>query len=273
VSFDPAATVDADWFVRERLVPRLGQEPLPDGSPPIVVIATDGELYGHHQPMRDHFLARLVGRAAPADLPYATPALANAVEEAAASGLAEAQLRDGTSWSCHHGIARWGSICECVPDGAWKGPLRAALDRLAGGIDAATEHLARGLPGRPDPWAARDASVDLVLGLETSANFATGWLAPTASAADRLTFAAVMEAQRWRLAMFASCGWFWDEPARIETAGTLRAAVRAARLIDGLAATDLERRLVDDLHLVAADGIGLLDAALAAVGAPLATPN
>ena len=44
-----------------------------------------------------------------------------------------------------------------------------------------------------------------------------------------------MEAQRWRLAMFASDGWFWDDPARPETAGVLRAAARAARLIDGLA--------------------------------------
>ena len=128
----------------------------------------------------------------------------------------------------------------------------------------------RGLPGRPDPWAARDASVDLLIGIETDVSFATRWLAPAATAADRVTFARVMEAQRWRLAMFASCGWFWDEPARIETAGALRAAVRAARLMDGVAGTDLERRLVADLHLVAADGIGILDTALAAVGAPLA---
>ena len=82
-----------------------------------------------------------------------------------------------------------------------------------------------------------------------------------------------MEAQRWRLAMFASCGWFWDEPARIETAGALRAAMRAARLIDGLAGTDLEQRLVADLALVSADGIGLLDAALAAVGCGRPAPT
>jgi hypothetical protein len=267
VSFEPAATVDADWFVRDRLLPRLSQEPLPGEAPPLVVIATDGELYGHHQPLRDHFLSRLVGRTAPRDLPYATPTLGGAVERAAAAGLPLGRLRDRTSWSCHHGIARWGASCECVPDGAWKGPLRSALDRLAGGVDAATEQLLRSMPGQPDAWAARDASVDLLLGLETVGSFADRWLAPAASAADRATFTAVMEAQRWRLAMFASCGWFWDEPARIETAGALRAAVRAARLMDGLAGTDLERRLVADLALVSADGIGLLDTALAAVGA------
>jgi hypothetical protein len=267
VSFDPAATVDADWFVRDRLLPRLHQEPLPGDAPPLVVIATDGELYGHHQPMRDHFLARLVGRTAPGDLPYETPTLMGAIERAVAGGLPLGRLRDRTSWSCHHGIARWGASCECVPDGAWKGPLRSALDRLAGGVDAATEQLLRVLPGRPDPWAAREASVDVVLGVDGITAFTDRWLAPSATGADRATFAAVMEAQRWRLAMFASCGWFWDEPARIETAGALRAAVRAARLTDGLAGTGLERRLIADLALVSADGIGILDAALAAVGA------
>ena len=267
VSFDPAATIDADRFVRDRLLPRLHQEPLPGDSPPLVVIATDGELYGHHQPLRDHFLARLVGRTAPSDLPYATPILAAAVDRSAMSGLPLARLRDRTSWSCHHGVARWGTSFECVPDGAWKGPLRSALDRLAGGVDAVAEQLLRGLPGRPDPWAARDAAVDVVLGVRTPAAFAAAWLGPAATATHRATFAAVMEAQRWRLAMFASCGWFWDEPARTETAGTLRAAVRAARLLDGLAGTALEDRLVADLALVSADGIGLLDAALAAVSA------
>jgi hypothetical protein len=266
VSFEPAATVDADRFVRDRLLPRLWQEPLPGDTPPIVVIATDGELYGHHQPERDHFLARLIGRTAPADLPYATPALATAVSAAAAAGLPIAHLRDRTSWSCHHGIARWGSSCDCVPDGTWKGPLRSAFDRLAGGVDAATEQVSRSLPGSPDPWAARDASVDILLGVTTATAFAGGWLAPAATPAHHATFAALMDAQRWRLAMYASCGWFWDEPIRIETAGALRAAVRAARLVDGLAGTDLERRLVADLALVSADGLGVLGAALAGHG-------
>ena len=270
VSFEPAATVDADAFVRDRLVPRFYQEPLPGDAPSIVVIATDGELYGHHQPLRDHFLARLVGRVAPPDVPYATPALGAAIDRAASEGLRSATLRDRTSWSCHHGIARWGSSCACVPDGTWKGPLRSALDRLAGGVDAATEHLIRALPGSPDPWAARDASVDVVLGVQSATSFAAAWLVPGATAADRVTFAAVMDAQRWRLAMFASCGWFWEAPGRIETAATLRAAVRAARLIDGLAGTALERRLVADLALVSADGAGLLHTALAAVGAETA---
>ena len=69
--------------------------------------------------------------------------------------------------------------------------------------------------------------------------------------------------------MFASCSWFWDVPDRVESASALRAAIHAARLADGLADTDLERRLMDDLTLVAGetgDGADLAHVALAAVG-------
>jgi alpha-amylase/alpha-mannosidase (GH57 family) len=151
VSFEPEATIDADAFVRDRLVSRFDGE-----DDTLVVIATDGELYGHHQPHRERFLARLVGRTAPADRPFEVVPLERAVGEAAAGPLPEARLHERTSWSCHHGVERWISDCPCVADGSWKAPLRTALERLAGGIDSATDDIARGLPGGPDPWAARD---------------------------------------------------------------------------------------------------------------------
>jgi Domain of unknown function (DUF3536)/Glycosyl hydrolase family 57 len=273
VSFEPWATVDADRFVRDRLVRRFEEGPLPDDASPLVIIATDGELYGHHQPSREQFLARLVGQTAPVDAPYERPALSRAIAEAAARGLAPARLRERTSWSCHHGVARWTTSCDCVPDGSWKGPLRTVLERLAGGIDALTERLARELPGSPDPWDSRDAFVDVVIGAQPAAAFARDRLPPTATSAQRSSFLAVMAAQRWRLAMFASCGWFWEDPLRPETAGALRSATRAAQLMDRVAGTALERRMVADLELVhgpgGEDGVALLRSALAAVGQPL----
>lgn len=56
-----------------------------------------------------------------------------------------------------------------------------------------------------------------------------------------------MAAQRWRLSMFASCAWFWDSPERIETLGAIRAATRAAELVDSVAGTDLAARLASDI--------------------------
>jgi hypothetical protein len=82
-----------------------------------------------------------------------------------------------------------------------------------------------------------------------------------------------MEIQRWRLAMFASDGWYWDDPMRPETANVLRAAARAARSMDVVAGTTLERRLVDDLSLFTSPGHGFDGAeiyrrALSEVGQP-----
>ena len=271
ISFDPSSTVDADAFVRERLMPPFAAEVRGD-SDPLVVIATDGELYGHHQPFRERFLARLVGSTAPADRPYATPRLADAIAAAEVDGLPTAGLRERTSWSCHHGIARWLTDCPCVPDGSWKLPLRAAFDRLAGGVDTATEHLAAALPGAPDPWAARDAYIDVVIRALSGEAFTSEVLGRMADPEDGRVLIDLMDAQRWRLAMFASCSWFWDVPDRVETASALRAAVRAARLIDALAETDLELRLLDDLRLVegeTGDGAELAGLALEAVGAPV----
>ena len=285
ISFEPMATADADRFAQEGIEPRLTSGSLPDDEPPLVVIATDGELYGHHQPFRELFVQRLVqpspdGTARGFDV---VP-LAVALAEPPGRPFRAIQIAERTSWSCHHGILRWSGECPCATDGRWRGPLRAALERLAAGIDVITSQVAAGLAGSPDPWAARDAYVDVVIGAEDGATFAARWLGGTAAGraaaprtaapvSDVAVFLAVMEAQRWRLAMFASDGWFWDDPARPETAGVLRAAARAARLVDGLVPSDLERRLVADLALFTSpghqiDGAEIYRRALVAVGQP-----
>jgi Domain of unknown function (DUF3536) len=115
--------------------------------------------------------------------------------------------------------------------------------------------------------------VDVVIGITDAARFVADRL-PGSSAEDRDVLARVMEAQRWRMAMFASCAWFWDRPTRIETAGSLRAAVRAARLIDELAGTGLERRLLADLTPIESGGMNgaaIVETALGAVGAAVSS--
>jgi hypothetical protein len=271
VSFEPSATVDADAFVRDRLVPRFWQPDedhhdghVADGTGPLVVIATDGELYGHHQPHREQFLSRLVGLTAPDDLPYDRPSLTTALAALDRASVPVVALNEATSWSCHHGVTRWSGDCDCVVDGQWKEPLRSALERLAGGVDALTDDIAGSFAASLDVWAARDAWVDVVIGRESAAAFVARH-----GGDERL--AVVLEAQRWRLAMFASCGWFWEDPVRPETAGSLRAAARAARLVDRVAGSNLERRLVADLALIpehdGLDGVAVFRRALAAVGA------
>jgi hypothetical protein len=311
VSFDPSATADADGFMRDRLIPRFGlpaaeQEalraaPTPasaasdratrgsaasagSGSsvasdPPVIVIASDGELYGHHQKFRDLFLHRLVvgPNGDPTTLPpnrgFDVVVLADQFAPDALAALPVARIAERTSWSCHHGVARWSAECPDAADGRWKGPLRAALDRLSAAIDATATDLLRREARSVDLWEARDAYIEVVAGTTSREAFAVGQLRHHASAATTARFLDLMEAERWRLAMFQSDAWFWDDPVRFETKQVLRAAARAVRLTDEVAGTRLEAAFIGDLSLFTSpsrgiDGLAIYREALAEVNQP-----
>src|SRR5207248_4369414 len=77
-----------------------------------------------------------------------------------------------SSWSCAHGVGRWRDDCGCSTGGEpgwnqrWRTPLRQALDLLRDHAAAVFER--RGAAAfRHDPWAARDAYVNVILGATT----------------------------------------------------------------------------------------------------------
>ena len=281
VSFEPAATGDARRFAQEAVRARLTTA-LPDGTAALAVVASDGELYGHHQPFRELFLEALTTSPA-SERDFDITTLGELLADPHRPHLPLMAIRDQTSWSCHHGVLRWSGECPDAADGRWKRPLRAALDRLAAGIDAVSERIAGDL-GVP-LWAARDAWADVASGfagpeevvariLSEGAGVSPGRAARMA--ADRASsgrLSTLLAAQRSRLAMFASDAWYWDDPARAETAKALRLAAHAVRLVDGLAGTRLEAALVADLGALRSpatgqDGRALYAAALRAVDQP-----
>jgi alpha-amylase/alpha-mannosidase (GH57 family) len=129
VSFNPALTTNADAFAQNEISNRYWAEKIERGEPQILLIASDGELYGHHQQFRDRFLAHLVNGASShlgIDLTYPALWLKTHPPRRMIS------LREKTSWSCHHGVLRWMGECGCTPgDGRWKAYLRQSLNRLA----------------------------------------------------------------------------------------------------------------------------------------------
>ena len=77
-----------------------------------------------------------------------------------------------------------------------------------------------------DPWAARDAYVDVVLGAISIDEFAARWVrdeSPDATI-EALT---LLEAQRHAMLMYTSCGWFFNDIAGLETVQVMRYAARA----------------------------------------------
>jgi hypothetical protein len=270
-SFEPGATVDADSFARERVSPRLADPSFSDDAPLMAVIATDGEMYGHHQESRDLFLARLAnpGPDAP-EWGFEITTVGQIVDGMPASEFLPTQVAERTSWSCHHGVLRWTGECPDTPDGRWKGPLRAALERLASAMDTVAERLAADFMEPAALWRARDQYVDVIFGAEPAEDFAKRYL-PLATREQQARFLDMLEAERWRLAMFASDGWYWDDPVGLETKQVLICAAKAAQMVDGAAGTNLEGRLMDDLSLFTSpsarvDGTEIYSRALSEAG-------
>jgi hypothetical protein len=207
----------------QELVRRVA-EAAGDDTP--VVVATDGETFGHHHKFAERALSYAFAHEAPAAGVRVLSAAA-LVEECTPTH--EVRVRE-SAWSCAHGVGRWREDCGCSTGGhpdwnqAWRAPLRQALDLLR---DHGAEVFdRRGSTVLRDPWAARDAYIDVVLGRTTVDEFLAQH---RGSEPDDVVALSLLEAQRHALLMYTSCGWFFNDLAGIETVEVLR---YAARLID-----------------------------------------
>ena len=247
VSFNPNLTINADEFVRNMILPLYRGEKEQRGEPQFLLIASDGELYGHHQHFRDRFLAHLVnGASSSVGLEKSYPAL----------WLMQyppkkwVSIREDTSWSCLHGVERWRGDCGCTPgDGRWKGYLRQAFNRLAFHIDKLYTDTLSG--HQIDPWRLRNSYIHVILGHipveELIYQSAGRKLDPETVEQVRL----LLEAQRERQRIFTSCGWYFDDFSRIEPRNNAAYAAPAIFLTYRATGVDLSRQCMADLSYVA----------------------
>lgn len=246
ISFDSGATINADNFAQYVLQSYFRPEKTAKGEPQIVLIASDGELYGHHQYLRDRFLARLVdGATSPLSMRPTFPALwLKSYPPRHTIGI-----REETSWSCHHGISRWMGKCACTPgDSGWKAQLRYAFERLGGELDRLYLDVTK--PFLSDPWLLRDRYIHVLLHAATIDELIadTARRALTAESARRIHL--MLEAQRERQRMFTSCGWFFEDFDRIEPKNNVAYAAQAVRLARLATGIDLTADVADDLRRV-----------------------
>lgn len=233
----------------EALVDRLRQGFADDGGrDQLVHCATDGETYGHHRKFGDMALAAAIEQIERQGWARLT---SYGAWLAAHPPTHEVEIHERTSWSCAHGVERWHSDCGCRtrPDThqRWRGPLREAFDWLRDRIDPFFE--ARGAALFADPWAARDAYVEVIL--DRDPKRVDDWLARHArrplDASARVEALRLLEMQRHRLLMYTSCGWFFDELSALEPVQVLKYATMAmqvfARLGGGALETEFVRRL------------------------------
>ncbi len=220
----------------------------------LVNIATDGETYGHHHRFGNMALAYAIQYIEDNDLANLT----NYAQFLAANPPThEVEIAENTSWSCVHGIERWRMDCGCSTGAEpgwnqrWRGPLRDALDWLR---DRAAEIFEqKGAQLLAEPWAARDAYIDVVLD-RSAANVERFLSAHTVGpegthAAGRPQLALqLLEMQRNAMLMYTSCGWFFNEISGIETLQILAYAERLIQLAEKVSGSSLQNEFAGRLQ-------------------------
>jgi alpha-amylase/alpha-mannosidase (GH57 family) len=227
LSFDPWSSSNADIFTKDILPSHYNPEKLRKNIPQFVMVASDGELYGHHQPFRDKFLTRLVdGAASTQNIDMSYPAfwlLQNQPRQSIT-------IREDSSWSCQHALSRWRGECPCTPGSSWKAPLRSALDTVGTLLNQVyAEETAK---MTPDPWELRNRSIWMWLGKRTLYEIMDGLVREGMTRQEIERLLLLLEAQKARQWMFTSCGWFFDEFDRIEPRNNVAYAAQAVWLTE-----------------------------------------
>jgi len=248
VSFRPEITADAQKFVTSELVPAFR----PSQKPQLILVASDGELYGHHQQFREKFLAHLMnGASSGAGISSTYPARWLKEHRPRRS----ISIREDTSWSCHHGVLRWYEECACARDGKWKVHLRRALDRLAYRLDQVYfRHVGAFIA---DPWQLRHAYGSVLTGEQTVNDLIYTHARRRLPAPVARQTAALLHAQYERQRMYTSCGWFFEDFDRIEPKNNLAYAAQAVALTQQATGIDLSEKILGDLQSVISPSSGL----------------
>jgi alpha-amylase/alpha-mannosidase (GH57 family) len=215
---------------------------------PMVNIATDGETYGHHFKFGDLCLAHALEIEAK-EAGFQVTNYGEYLEHHPPEF--EVQIRDGSSWSCDHGVARWHSDCGCGRNGdelswnqKWRSPLRSALeflrDEAAGYFEDYGRRFFR------DPWQARNDYIQPLLDEGRSTEkFLLDCAARPLSDDEKKTALTLLEMQHNSLLMFTSCAWFFSELSGIETVQIMKYAARVIELHRELGLPSPRRRFLE----------------------------
>jgi hypothetical protein len=224
VSFLPESTVNADGFVFHELLPFFPENSRKERY---YLIASDGELYGHHQPFRDKFLEWLTtGALENHELEIIFPAvwLQKFPPEKSI------KIRENTSWSCHHGVKRWATVCPCSEHGEWKAPLRRAFNKIAEIIDSEMQEALK--PYGWDLLDFRNEYASVLTHWETPEELLERLMEKRLDAIEETKFVKLMQSQYERQRMFTSCGWFFGDFDRLEAQNDISYAARAIDLLE-----------------------------------------
>ena len=217
--------------------------------PELVHIATDGETYGHHHHHGEMALTYALDHIESNELATLT-CYGQYLSEHPPTH--EVEIFERTSWSCVHGVERWRSDCGCNSgrvgwNQAWRAPLREAFDGLRDTLACRFEQAAGKL--LKDPWAARDAYINVLLDRseENVCAFLRSQSSRNLTRLESCDALKLLEMERHAMLMYTSCGWFFDELSGIETVQVIQYAGRAIQLAKDFWGDEVETNFLEAL--------------------------
>lgn len=205
----------------------------------MICIATDGEIYGHHEPFSNMCITAMALKLNQEK--YGLKMTSAAAHLAENSPQLEVVLKggekgEGTAWSCSHSLGRWKRDCGCTTDSpqgwsqAWRAPLREGLDKLNQSLKELYQNEA--VSFFTDPWKARDDYAEYLLnpGEDSFNDFLNKHGKRELDNKEKARALMLLEMQKYSMYMFTSCGWFFGEISRLEPEQNLKYACRAIQL-------------------------------------------
>jgi alpha-amylase/alpha-mannosidase (GH57 family) len=224
-----------------------------------LLVATDGETFGHHKRRGAAELARALKLLENRGDVIVTNCGKYLATHPATGGF---EIDWPSAWSCAHGVERWRSDCGCRMEAQthqnWRAPLRATMDFVRSHCNAVYDRFAAPLVA--DSWAALKEAARLFVepSVIVQEEFFVRHRAKDEAAREQLLL--LFEMERAAQAGLTSCAWFFDDFGGLEGRVALRWAARAMELAAELAPS-IEPEVLQQLRGVRSNRREISDAA------------
>ena len=225
-----------------------------------LLVATDGETFGHHKRSGAAELARAIKLLEAHGDVIVTNCDAFLATHPATGSF---EIDSPSAWSCAHGVERWRSNCGCrirrSTNQEWRGPLRAAMDFVRNHCDTVYDRFAP--PLVMDSWAALKEAACLFVDPSAAMQEEFFTRHPAKDEAAREQLLRLFEMERAAHAALTSCAWFFDDFGGLEGRVALRWAARAVEIAAEMMPS-IEPELLHQLRAVCSNRHEIGDAAM-----------
>lgn len=223
----------------------------------LIHTATDGEIYGHHEPYGDMALAALIKKVEERD-DFILDNYGSYLEKhkpTKRAYLKDGEDKKGTSWSCSHGVSRWYKDCGCHTGGEegwnqeWRTPLRNSLNNLSQKLQRVfDDEVERIFKGELKPYDLL-VKAGKLLSTELSSNEFIKELHKEYkfSKNDDEKVLNLIDGIKNKHFSFTSCGFFFSEISGIEPRQDISYALYAIKMLQSFTSEDLMISFLSDL--------------------------